>query len=321
MPGPRVLFVKLSSLGDVVHNFPAVTDVARHLPGAHIAWAVEEAYADLVRLHPAVAEAIPVGLRRWKRQWLHPSSWSQMRAVKRAVAAVPWDYVIDTQGLIKSASVARWARGPRFGHDRASAREALAARSYDVPLRVPRAMHAVERNRMLAAQVFGYSTATAADYGLVAPDLALAWTPATPYVVLLHAASHERKRWPEARWIELGRHLASRGYVAVLPGGTDAERGAAVRLAQGIPGAVAAPPITLPEAAALLARASAVCGVDTGLTHLAAALGVPTIGLYVATRPELTGLHAPVAKNLAGGKGGPSVDAVMQALFPAEPQP
>jgi heptosyltransferase-1 len=220
-----------------------------------------------------------------------------------------------------SATVARWARGPRFGHDRASAREALAARSYDVRLRVPRDLHAVERNRLLAAQVFGYSTSTAADYGLVTPDVALAWAPLAPYIVLLHAASHERKRWPGARWIELGRHLASRGYAAVLPGGTDAERGAAARLAQAIPGAIAAPPLTLPQAAALLGRASAVCGVDTGLAHLAAALGVPTIGLYVATRPELTGLNAPIAKNLSGANGGPTVDAVMQALFPPEPQP
>lgn len=318
MPGPRVLFVKLSSLGDVVHNFPAVTDLVRNLPGAHVAWAVEEAYADLVRLHPAVAEAIPVSLRRWRRQWLHPSSWSQMRAARRAIGARPWDYVIDTQGLIKSATVARWARGPRFGHDRVSAREPLASRSYDVKVRVPRDMHAVERNRSLVAQVFGYGISSPPDYGIAAPALELPWAPATPYVVLLHAASHERKRWPEARWIELGRHLAGRGYVAVLPGGTPAERQAAARLAQGIPDAIAAPALSLPQAAALLGRASAVCGVDTGLTHLAAALGVPTVGIYVATRPELTGLHAPIAKNLSGGAQGPTVEAVMQALFPPE---
>ena len=321
MAGPRVLFVKLSSLGDVVHNFPAVTDLARRLPGAHIAWAVEEAYAELVRLHPAVSEAIPVGLRRWRRQWVRPSSWSQMSAAKRALGAGAWDYVVDTQGLVKSATVARWAGHPRFGPDGASAREAVAARSYDVKVRVPRAMHAVERNRLLVAQVFGYALSSPPDYGIAAPALPLDWAPSTPYVVLLHAASHERKRWPQARWIELGRHLASRGFVAVLPGGSDAERATAARLAQAIPDAVAAPPLSLPQAASLLGHASAVCGVDTGLTHLAAALGVPTIGLYVATRPELTGLHAPIARNLSGGAGGPSVEAAMQALFPPAPQP
>jgi len=317
MPGPRVLFVKLSSLGDVVHNFPAVSDVARALPGAHVAWAVEEGYADLVRLHPAVAEVFPVGLRRWRRQWMRPGSWSEMRAARRTLAFAPWDYIVDTQGLVKSATVARWARGPRFGADRASARERVAARSYDVPLRVPRAMHAVERNRLLVAQVFGYALDAPADYGLRRPDVAPAWTGSAPYVVLLHAASHERKRWAEARWIELGQRLAANGVAAVLPGGTDAERAAAARMAAAIPGAIPAPPMTLPEAAALLAHARAVCGVDTGLTHLAAALAVPTIGLYVATRPELTGLHAANVVNLVGGRAGPAVAEVAQALLPA----
>jgi heptosyltransferase-1 len=317
MAGPRVLFVKLSSLGDVVHNFPAVTDVALAIPGVRIGWAVEEAYADLVRLHPSVAEVIPVALRRWRRQWLHPSSWSQMRAVKRAVRAHAWDYVIDTQGLLKSAAVARWARGPRFGADRASAREAVAARAYDVKLRVPRAMHAVERNRLLAAQVFGYAPDAPARYGIAAPAVAQPWLPAGPYVVLLHAASHERKRWPDARWIELGARLAEGGLACVLPGGTPAERDAAQRMAHAIPGAVAAPAVTLPEAASMLAGARAVCGVDTGLTHLAAALDVPTVGLYVATRPELTGLHAARATNLEAGGGGPSVDAALEAVAAA----
>jgi len=317
MPGPRVLFVKLSSLGDVVHNFPAVTDLVRALPGAQVAWAVEEAYAGLVRLHPAVAEALPIGLRRWRRQWLRPSAWLEMRAVRRTLGAQPWDYVVDTQGLVKSATVARWARGPRFGADRASARERVAARSYDVALRVPRAMHAVERNRLLVAQVFGYDCSSPADYGLRRPGLPPAWAPAGPYVVLLHAASHERKRWPEARWIELGHHLAAQGVSAVLPGGTPDERAAAARMAAAIPGAVAAPAMDLVDAAALLAHARAVCGVDTGLTHLAAALDVPTVGLYVATRPELTGLHAARAVNLQDGAGGPAVETVTRALLSA----
>jgi heptosyltransferase-1 len=317
MPGPRVLFVKLSSLGDVVHNFPAVTDLAERWPGAHIGWAVEEAYAGLVRLHPAVAEAFPVGLRRWRRRWLAPASWSQMQEAKRALRAQPWDYIVDTQGLVKSATVARWAAGPRFGQDRASARESLAARGYDVRVRVPRAMHAVERNRLLAGHVFGYPTNSTARYGIVAPDLVLPWAPEAPYVVLLHAASHERKRWSEARWVELGQRLAQHGLATVLPGGTPGERDAAARMAHEIPGALAAPAMTLVEAAALLAHAHAVCGVDTGLTHLAAALGRPTVGIYVATRPELTGLHAPLATNLTGPSGGPAVDAVMDALFPA----
>jgi len=317
MPGPRVLFVKLSSLGDVVHHFPAVTDLARALPGAHIAWAVEEAYADLIGLHPAVARVIPVGLRRWRKQWLHPSSWREVSATRRTIAAEPWDYVVDTQGLVKSATVARWARGPRFGADRTSARERVAARSYDVALPVPRTMHAVERNRLLVAQVFGYPVESSADYGLRRPAAPPTWAPADPYVVLLQAASHARKRWPEARWIELGQRLVAHGVAAVIPGGTQAEREAASRMAAAIPGAITAPSMGLQEAAALLSHARAACGVDTGLTHLAAALDVPTIGLYVATRPELTGLHAANVINLEGSPGGPTVEQVAEALLPA----
>jgi heptosyltransferase-1 len=314
MPGPSVLFVKLSSLGDVVHHFPAVTDLARHLPQARVAWAVEEAYADLVRLHPAVSDAIPVGLRSLRRSPLHPSRWRQLAATRRAVRGEGWDYVIDTQGLVKSATIARWAGTPRFGPDRASAREKVAARFYDVRLRVPRQLHAVERNRLLVAGVFGYALDEPARYGVEAPLVELEWLSPGPCLVFLHAASRATKRWPEDRWIELGRLAAERGWRVVLPGGTAEERATATRMAAAIPEAIAAPAMTLTQAAALLARAGAVCGVDTGLTHLAAALGRPTVGLYAATRPELTGLHATNATNLGGAGRMPTVDEVAQAL-------
>src|SRR5687767_13740761 len=131
MPRPRVLFVKLSSLGDVVHHFPAVTDLAAYRPDVEISWAVEEAYAELVRLHPAVTEVIPVGLRALKSRPWSLAAWGRMRSSRRTLARGRWDYVVDTQGLAKSAWVARRAEGVRFGLDRASAREGSAARSYD----------------------------------------------------------------------------------------------------------------------------------------------------------------------------------------------
>ena len=158
MPAPRVLFVKLSSLGDVVHHFPAVTDLAAHRPGARIAWAVEEAYAELVRLHPAVSEVFAVGLRGLRARVFDAARWRRAAASRKALARDPFDFVVDTQGLVKSAVVARMARGARFGPDRASARERAAAGLYDVRLAVPRDRHAVERNRLLVAQVFGYGT-------------------------------------------------------------------------------------------------------------------------------------------------------------------
>ena len=314
MPAQRVLFVKLSSLGDVVHHMPAVTDLARARPGTHVAWAVEEAYADLVRLHPAVAEAFPVALRSLRRRPLSPSVWSRLGSMRRALRRGSWDFVVDTQGLLKSAMVARFARSASFGPDRQSARERAASRFYDVKIAVPRALHAVERNRRLVAQVFGYSVDGAADYGLAPPASPTPWAPPGPYTVFLHAASRAAKRWPEDRWVALGHAANEAGLDVVLPGGSDEERAAAARIARQLARATAAPAMNLAEAAALLAHARCVAGVDTGLTHLAAALAVPTVGIYCSTRPELTGLHAPNAVNVGGAAGAPAVEEVLGAF-------
>ena len=315
MPAPRILLVKLSSLGDVVHLFPAVTDLAERHPGAQIAWAVETSYADLVRLHPAVSRAIPVGLRALRDRPWSSAAWRALRASRAALRSQRWDYVVDAQGLIKSACVSRWSRSPVFGLDRTSARERLAARFYDVKLAVPRDLHAVERNRRLLGQVFGSRAASPARYGIVAPGERPSWLPPGRYAMLLHAASRPDKRWPDERWIALGRRLAQAGHAVVLPGGTSAERADAARLAHAIgAGAVAAPRMTLAEAAAALAHAAGVVGVDTGLSHLAVALGVPTVGIYCATSPSLTGLHgADLAVNLGGPRTPPGVEAVAAA--------
>ncbi len=266
MREPRILFVKLSSLGDVVHHLPAVTDLARQRPGAHVAWDVEEAYVDVVKLHPAIAEAIPINLRSLRRNPLRPSAWRDIAATRRALRR-GWDYVVDSQGLLKSAFVSRLARAPAFGPDAMSARERLAARFYDVKIAVPRTLHAVERNRRLVAEIFGYS-----------PD-------------------------------------GPQGLATVFPGGSAAERAGAARLAAEVPLGLAAPAMPLAEAAALLAHADGVVGVDTGLTHLAVALDVPTVGIYCATRPELTGLHGGAhALNVGGAGNAPGVEAVAAAI-------
>lgn len=314
MPAQRILFVKLSSLGDVIHHLPAVTDLGRRLPGAHVAWAVEEAYAELVRLHPAVAESIPVGLRALRSHPLDSERWRRMGAARRALAAKRWDYVIDTQGLLKSALVAKAAAGRSFGLDGASAREGAAAWFYDEAFTVPRALHAVERNRLLVARVLGYEPEGPADYGLEPPPYPPLWAPRGRYAVMLHAASRADKQWPDEKWVDLARRLAQRGFATVFPGGTDAERIAAARLALLVPGAIAAPPMDLWVAATLLAHADAVVGVDTGLTHLAVALGRPTVGIYRATDPALTGLHGENGMSLGAPGREPTVDDVTRAL-------
>src|SRR3954467_4702685 len=127
----RILFVKTSSLGDVVHNCPAVSDAARAIPGAEIDWVVEEPFAQVAKMHASVRRVITVAVRRWRSALWNPAVWSEICDVRRALAAERYDAVIDTQSLFKSALIASWARGPRHGLDRASAREPLASLFYD----------------------------------------------------------------------------------------------------------------------------------------------------------------------------------------------
>jgi heptosyltransferase-1 len=316
MSAPRVLFVKLSSLGDVIHHLPAISDLRSRRPEIAIDWAVEEAYAPLVQLHPAVARAIPVALRRLRSSPLSPAAWGALSGVRGALRAAPYDWIVDTQGLLKSVAVARLARGPVFGYDSRSIRERAAARFYDQTIAVAKKLHAVERNRRLVGAVFGYRPEGLPDYGLGGSFAAPAWSPEGGYVVALHASSRSGKRWPDDHWVALASRLAGEGLALVYPGGSSRERADALRLAAASPAALAAPEMTLPEAAALLANARAVVGVDTGLTHLAVALGTPTVGIYVATQPGLTGLQGgDHAVNLGGPGRMPSAADVARVLF------
>lgn len=313
----RILLVKTSSLGDVIHNLPVVTDIHRHWPDAHIDWCVEESFAAIPRLHPAVSRIVPVAVRRWRKALLQRSTWQEIAAFRQRIKEVDYDLVLDTQGLLKSAILAVQANGPLAGYTGDSAKEQLAARFYDRHFRVARNLHAVVRNRELAAAALAYRLDETLDYGIVAPTKEHAWLPAGPYVVLLSATSRDDKLWPESYWIELGQTLAARGLRMVLPAGNPLERARAARLAAAIPQALPAPSLSIDVLASLLAQARAVVGVDTGLTHLAVALGVPTVALYTATEPGLTGvLGAGFHCNLGGAGQCPPVSSVLAELDP-----
>jgi len=286
----RILLIKTSSLGDVVHNLPVVGDLVNALPGVTIDWAVEEAFAAIPQMHPQVSRVLPVAIRRWRRALWRGETWREIRAFVGQLRAQQYDAIIDTQGLLKSAWIARAARGVRHGLDRASAREPLGV-FYDRVYRVPWGQHAVERNRSLAAQALGRAPAAQLQYGISVAAQKFDWLPEQPHAVLLHATSAERKLWPEARWVELGRWLAAQSLICVLPWGAPAERDRSFRLAQQIPQAIVPERLALDAIAALLHMAKIVIGTDTGLMHLAGALGVPTIGLYCATDPAATGLY------------------------------
>lgn len=311
----RLLIVKTSSLGDVIHNLPVVSDIRRQFPAAIVDWCVEDSFAAIPRLHPGVDRVIPVAVRRWRKSLFDGATWRDIGAARAALGACPYDLVLDTQGLLKSALLTRWARGPKAGHAADSAREPVAARFYGRRYSVGRDLHAVVRNRQLAAAALGYAADGLPDYGIAAPAVAFDWLPARPYVVCLTATSRDDKLWPETHWLALGRALHEQGYTVVLPGGSAVERERAARLAAGMPGAVAAPPMSIPELAALLAGGRAAVGVDTGLTHLAVALNVPTVALYTATDPGLTGvLGSGFYRNLGGRAQVPAPDAVLAEL-------
>ncbi|MBK7137204.1 MAG: lipopolysaccharide heptosyltransferase I [Rhodocyclales bacterium] len=310
-----ILLVKTSSLGDVVHNLPVASDIRARFPEARIDWVVEEAFADIPRLHPGVRRVIPVAVRRWRRNLLAAATWGELREYRTAVRSEHYDLVLDTQGLIKSALLTRQARGRCAGYAAEAAREPLAAHFYDAAYAIPKNLHAVERNRRLAAAALGYAPNLPLDYGIAAEPLAAPWLPAAPYCVLLTASSRADKLWPEAGWLQLAAALNARGLACVLPGGSAEERERAARLAGGMAQAVAAPPMGIAELARLLAGARLVVGVDTGLSHIAAALGRLTFCLFAGSHPELTGVHAgDTAINLGGAGAAPTASQVVAAV-------
>lgn len=313
----HLLLVKTSSLGDVIHNLPVVSDLRRAFPDATIDWCVEESFAEIPRLHPDVAAVIPVAIRRWRKHLGNAQTWKEMRAFHRRISKADYDAVLDTQGLIKSGLISRLARGTRYGYSAEVARERLAARFYDKTLVIPPNAHAVERNRWLSAAAFDYPVDWPLNYGISPPDIEQPWLTAERHAVLLTATSRDDKLWPEAQWIALGQDLKNRGLSPIFPSGNTTERERAVRIAASIPGAIVAPSLNLRELAALIGRATLAIGVDTGLAHLATALRVPTIALYVSTDPALTGVYGSgFFRNLGGIGRLPSVVEVLNAAEP-----
>ena len=308
----HILLVKTSSLGDVVHNFPVASDIAAALPGARIDWVVEEGFAGLPGLHPAVSRVVPLAMRRWRGAWWKAQTRREICAFLETLREVRYDAIVDTQGLFKSAIVSRAAHGPRYGLDWTSAREPLSP-FYDRTFRVPRGAPAVERNRALAALALSYQPRDGVDYGIAAE--AHSRLLREPYAVLVHATSAEAKLWPEERWVALGNRLRSAGMRALLPWGSDEERRRSERLGRSLHDAMIMPRLPLADVTSVLAGAQCVVGVDTGLTHLAGALGTVTVGIYTATDPKLTGLYGcRRAANVGGPGQTPDVDDVTREI-------
>jgi len=289
----RVLIIKTSSLGDVIHTLPALTDAAHAIPGIRFDWVVEEGFAEIPSWHPAVDQVIPVAIRRWRKNIWQTLKSGEWKAFKQRVREHKYDLVIDAQGLVKSAWLTRYVKAPVAGLDRYSAREGWASRFYDRRLSVATGQHAVERVRQLFALALAYDLPEGiGNYGLDLDRLQL--PPAAPYVVFLHGTTWATKHWPEAYWRELAERLGRRKLQVRLPWGNPAEKARAERIAQGLNNCQVLPKLNLAGVARVLAAAKACVAVDTGLGHLAAALDVPTISLFGPTNPGLTGAYGRV---------------------------
>ncbi len=281
--------VKMSSLGDLLHTLPALTDARRQVPGLRVDWVVEEGFAEIPAWHPTVQRVIPVSLRRWRHEPVAAWRGGRWQGFLRSLRAGRYDLVIDAQGLLKSAIVARLARGKRWGFDRHSAREPLAAWVYQHTVGVQRRRHAIRRLRELFAAALAYPYEdTVPDYG-ISERFPRRSQPGTGYLVFVHGTSWPSKHWPLPEWQRLAALASAAGWGIRLPWATVQERLRAQRIASVGPAIDVLPASGLDALAAVVSQAAAVVGVDTGLAHLAAALGVPSVTLYGATDPELIG--------------------------------
>jgi heptosyltransferase-1 len=309
----RILVVKTSSMGDIVHALPAVSDIASNCPGTAIDWIVEPPFAAIPALHPAVRQVLPMAWRKWRKRLWSGQTWTAMAAFRRELRAQPYDLVLDLQGLVKSALWAAQARGPRAGYDRHSIWEPVASLLYQRVAAVPKNLHAIERCRRLAAAHLGYALpAGPPRFGLVAPPSDAA--PAGAFAVLIPGASRPEKLWPEADWIALARRLRSSGMAVIVFWGSKDERERAARIAIAADGQLPAF-LSVRDAAGVLGRARLVVGLDTGFTHLAAALGVATIGIYCDHEPAAAGVTGDGFTASLGGIGKvPPLAAVDEAV-------
>jgi heptosyltransferase I len=290
----RVLIVKVSSLGDIIHTLPAVTDAARARRGLRFDWVVEEAFADIPSWHPAVDKVIPVALRRWRKNPFQCWRSGEFSEFRRNLKEEHYDLVIDAQGLIKSGLISRLARGLTVGLSNRTVREPLATLFYNVVYTVPWQQHAVERVRDLFSRAFNYAIdLRQCDYGL---DVRRFMHGAdvqtrTPYVMFFHGTTWESKLWPVQYWQQLAQLANAAGYGVKVLWGNALERDRAHAIAGAAANVTVLERQSMQGIAGEIARCAGVVSVDTGFAHLAAAFALPVVSLYGASDASLTGTY------------------------------
>lgn len=335
-PSPKILLVKLSSLGDVLHNLPIVWDLRARLPNAQIDWVVEEGYVHL--LEPLLTRAgfkgvdriIPFGLRRWKKDLFKASTWKQYFVFKRQLQAVRYDYIIETQGLLKSSLVCALAnKAPNAvvaglaNATQYSGYEPIARSFYSQCVQVPTQCHAVDRSRWVMCSALDWPLIGRSEEPQFYPKSfadALAEKSIAnlekPYVLCFHSTARQAKRWSNENWIALGNALASKGYQVVFPWGSPAEKQISQELARQVQGAIVPSAFSIEEAFSVITGADLTVGVDTGLTHLSAVLGKPTVEIYCDSPLWKTeGYWSGHIRNLGDMRSPPSASEVINAAI------
>lgn len=338
---PKILLVKLSSLGDVLHNLPIVWDLRARLPDAQIDWVVEEGYVHL--LEPLLSRdgfrgidrIIPFGLRRWKKNLFRLATWQEFFAFRKTLQSTTYDVLIETQGLLKSAivcSLAKKSSGAVIAGlanaTEFSGYEPLARSFYNQSVQVPTQCHAVDRSRWVMCSALDWSLIERGDAPQFYPPEFIVSIPKSsvaglrsPYVLCFHSTAREAKRWSNYNWIALGKDLSTRGYQVVLPWGNAAEKSVSQLLASQIPGALVPPAFSIEEAFSVIAGAALTVGVDTGLTHLAAVLDKPTVEIYCdSPRWKTEGYWSDRICNVGDIQNPPSIQEVLDASLKLLPQ-
>ena len=331
---PKILLVKLSSLGDVLHNLPIVWDLRARLPNAQVDWVVEEAYVHL--LEPLLSREgfrgidriIPFGLRRWKKSLFSLATWKEFFAFRKILRSTTYDVLIETQGLIKSAMVCSMAKKSSnvviaglANATEFSGYEPLARSFYNQSVQVPTQCHAVDRSRWVMSSALDWSLIERSSAPQFYPQEFIQRIPKhsieglnTPYVLCFHSTAREAKRWANENWIALGKDLAARGYQVVFPWGSATEKAVSMSLAEQIPGAFVPPAFSIEEAFSVIAGAALTVGVDTGLTHLAAVLDKPAVEIYCdSPRWKTEGYWSQKIANVGDIQNPPSTQEVLEA--------
>lgn len=319
----KLLLIKTSSMGDLIHTFPALTDLSRNCQGEYeITWVVEESFVDIAKMHPMTKEVIVFGSRRWKKNIFKRETWQEFNTFKKQLRSEKWDLIVDCQGLFKSAMITKLAaqkgKIPTYSYSKASIRDPFAARFYDHGYSVEKGLTAIERNRQLFGKIFNYTPAPLADFGIQHWNEISELTPEHPFAALIHGTSAENKEWPEEKWVEIGHWLSEKGLISILFWGNAREHERAIRMAEQIPNAIVMPRVSIQEAGLILSKASLIIAVDTGFAHLANTQDRPVIGLFLGSHANYAGVipteQNPHAVNLGGKGENPDVSEVIQTI-------